>query len=433
MRIAIVGGGAAGIAAAWLLAPAHAVTLFEAQPILGGHIRTVGGNVPANGPAADAFDPARPLEAGVVEFDRASFVHFTALMAALDVELRPVDIATSLYRPDGAWHSPGLIRRARQSWRWRLRAASNAAPLAPARVRFDRRARRATAEDLRHAPMADWLPSGPFGDWIRALMTYAWSVPYGETRAVPAALGVPVQRHFLCDPLDWVTIVGGVSTWIERAVRGAQAHGAVIHRETPVHAIYRCHDAIADDSSDDIHAIRIESSVGPSHHDAVVLATSPGLIPRLLGDMDGDEVRRFGAWTDHQTHTLVHCDRGFLAARGVVEPTAFDLFVEDGRGGYNARLDALCGYPARGGPGFGLALGIDHLIDPARIIHRQPLLAPRYTVDAFAHRDAVIAHNGHRDTWVAGAWLGDGLHEGAIASAARVAERLGGRRLSTGR
>ncbi len=40
-RIAIIGGGISGLAAAYLLSPHNAVTLFEAAPRLGGHARTV--------------------------------------------------------------------------------------------------------------------------------------------------------------------------------------------------------------------------------------------------------------------------------------------------------------------------------------------------------------------------------------------------------
>lgn len=428
MKVAVVGGGAAGVAATYLLSAQHAVTLYERAPILGGHIRTVGRNARPNGPAADGFDPARPLEAGVVEFDRVSFTHFTALMAELGVELRPVDIFTSLYRPDGAWHSPGLLRAsARRRWAqgersWALRGLLRALPLGPHRWRFDRQASGADPAALRGQTMRDWLPPGPMGDWIRALMTYAWSTPYPETPRVGAALGVPVQRHFLCDRLDWVTIVGGVYTWVERAIEWARSRGAEVRCATPVDAIHRRADGIA-----------VESSAGADAFDAVVLATSPGQIPRLLADPDPDEQRRFGAWTDHDTHTLVHRDRGFLDRRGVVEPTAFDLFVDGERGGYNALLNHLCGYPRRDATRYGLALGIDHLIDPGQVIHRQPHTAPRYTQPALYHRPEVIAHNGHRRTWVAGAWLGNGLHEGAIASAAAVSRGLGGAALTPAR
>ena len=40
-RIAVIGGGISGMAAAHLLADRNAVVLFEAEPRLGGHARTV--------------------------------------------------------------------------------------------------------------------------------------------------------------------------------------------------------------------------------------------------------------------------------------------------------------------------------------------------------------------------------------------------------
>ena len=41
MKIAVVGGGIAGLAAAWLLKEAHEITLFESADYLGGHARTI--------------------------------------------------------------------------------------------------------------------------------------------------------------------------------------------------------------------------------------------------------------------------------------------------------------------------------------------------------------------------------------------------------
>ena len=41
------------------------------------------------------------------------------------------------------------------------------------------------------------------------------------------------------------------------------------------------------------------------------------------------------------------------------------------------------------------------------------------------YRDEVVATNGENNTYHAGAYLGDGLHEGAIASAFRVAQLIG--------
>ena len=65
VKIAIVGGGAAGIATAYLLDTFHQISLFEKQPILGGNVRTLNKNV-----SSVSFSPKFPLDNGVIEFLR---------------------------------------------------------------------------------------------------------------------------------------------------------------------------------------------------------------------------------------------------------------------------------------------------------------------------------------------------------------------------
>jgi uncharacterized protein len=60
------------------------------------------------------------------------------------------------------------------------------------------------------------------------------------------------------------------------------------------------------------------------------------------------------------------------------------------------------------------------LIGKDRIIH-----TPLYTTESFRYRDEVVATNGENHTYYAGAYLGDGLHEGAIASAFQVDQLIG--------
>ena len=38
---AVVGAGIGGISSAWLLSPIHTVDVFEAEPQLGGHTKTI--------------------------------------------------------------------------------------------------------------------------------------------------------------------------------------------------------------------------------------------------------------------------------------------------------------------------------------------------------------------------------------------------------
>lgn len=108
--------------------------------------------------------------------------------------------------------------------------------------------------------------------------------------------------------------------------------------------------------------------------------------------------------------------------------TEFDLFeLPASGGGYNAWLNALAGLPPGHAMNYGLALGLEAEIDPARVLLRQTHHSAAFTVAALAHRDEVRAGNGQRNTWHVGAWLGDGLHEGAARSALAISRALGGR------
>ena len=105
MKIAVIGGGAAGITAAFLLDKTHDVTLFEKRPILGGNVRTLNKNVTNVNLAPDL-----KIDNGVIEFQHKHFVNFHKLMDRLGVATETIDGgATSLYLNNGkVVYSPGV-------------------------------------------------------------------------------------------------------------------------------------------------------------------------------------------------------------------------------------------------------------------------------------------------------------------------------------
>ena len=92
MKIAIIGGGAAGMATAYLLDKQHDVSVFEKQPILGGNIRTLNKNV-----TGVALDPNVILDNGVIEFQRENFPNFHRLMQVLNVPLSEGRTSSELF------------------------------------------------------------------------------------------------------------------------------------------------------------------------------------------------------------------------------------------------------------------------------------------------------------------------------------------------
>lgn len=89
VRIAIIGGGIAGLTAAWVLQDQHEVTLFERAPRFGGHAHTV---------FVDSHGRSVPIEAGFEFFSRRGWPTFNKLLAQLLIETHDYQTRIAVYR-----------------------------------------------------------------------------------------------------------------------------------------------------------------------------------------------------------------------------------------------------------------------------------------------------------------------------------------------
>jgi uncharacterized protein len=92
-KIGIIGGGGAGLAAAWLLENDAQVTLFEREDRLGGHGDTV--FVPSSESGKDI-----PVDAGFEFFSDASAPYFIRYLKSLNVRIHPIPATFSFFRTD---------------------------------------------------------------------------------------------------------------------------------------------------------------------------------------------------------------------------------------------------------------------------------------------------------------------------------------------
>jgi uncharacterized protein len=403
MRIAVIGGGASGMATAYLLdKQGHQVTVFERQPILGGHIRTLNKNVRPN-----HADCSAVVESGVLEFPTA-FTDFIALMHELEVELEPVRVGSGLYFQDGRSLLSALAIDKNFSGIHRLLEHLRIDSLYASSAGLWFKSQLTNGNELVDRPLSHYLSRHcDRNTWLKLLVMYSYSMSIELLDDFPAALALPMLRAYLA--VEWVRVVGGVYTYIEKILtrfKGEIVLGVEIDR------IYRSTDRVT-----------ISLPAGDREFDKIVFATPPDRVMALLADPTDAETKRFAGWKANHAKTIVHTDASMYARYGVQQPSEFDFFETSQRWGYNGYLNQLCSITAP--PHYALSFQLEELIDRDKIVHVQEHHTPFYTTASFRDRDEIVLTNGENHTYHAGAYLGDGLHGGAIASAFAVARLLG--------
>ncbi|MEE3716786.1 FAD-dependent oxidoreductase [Tumidithrix elongata RA019] len=404
MRIAVIGGGASGMVTAYLLdKQKHHVTVFERQPMLGGHIRTLNKNVKPNQSECHEM-----LEGGVLEFPTA-FHTFIALMEELGVKLEPVSVGSALYPKDGNHFLSGVtidknytgIQRLIEYLRFDLLHARSAGLWLETRS--------AEIEDFYDRPLSEYVNNDSISNiWLKLLTMYSYSMPFDLIDDFPAELAIPMLRDYLA--VNWLRIEGGVYTYIEKILERFKGD---IFLNVEIANITRSSDTV-----------KIERSQGEiQEFDQVVFAMPPDQVMSLLADPTDAEIKRFSAWKANYITTTLHHDASLYNRYDIQHPSEFDFFQTETHWGYNSCLNQLCNISSP--KLYFLSFQLEDLIAKDCIIHTQKHHTPLFSTESFRYRDEVVATNGENHTYHAGAYLGDGLHEGAIASAFRVAQLIG--------
>jgi uncharacterized protein len=404
MRIAVLGGGASGIVTAYLLdKQGHHVTVFERQPMLGGHIRTLNQNVQPN-----QSDCHETLECGVIEFPTV-FHNFLALMEELGVELEPVNVGSALFFNNGDHVLSGVVIQKNFTGIHRLIERLRLDTIYASSVGLWLRTRFADLQEFYNRSLAQYLQRPSIRNtWLKLLIMYSYSMSLELIDDFPAELAIPVLRDDVA--VKWVRIKGGVYSYIEKIL--ARFKGEIL-LGVEINRIFR--------SSDAVKIVRLTGET--QEFDKVIFATPPDQVMELLADPTDAETRRFSSWKANHVTSLVHKDDSMYTRYGIKQPSEFDFFQTESQWGYNSYLNQLCDISSP--QHHFLSFQLEELIARDRIIHIQEHHTPLYTTESFRYRDEVVATNGENHTYHAGAYLGDGLHEGAISSAFRVAQLIG--------
>ena len=405
MNIAIIGGGAAGMATAYYLNKNHRVTIIEKHPMLGGNVRTLNKNVPID---SSLVQNNFYIDNGVIEFDESNFVEFHKLMKELNVEMERVELTTAYFAENGKhYFSPYRIKHSVPLWPKRILEFGK---LSFCAIDFQLFMLKTSIHDESYyegKSVSEFFNDHVYYKWLKMLLMYAYSIPYSHVDEIPAALGIPVLRR--CALFTrWTRIKGGVYTYIEKILEQFEGN---VRLDTEILGVER-----------NGQRVRIVFAKDQTEEfDLVVFATPPDQILKLLSDPSEQESLYFGSWKENIARTVIHTDNSIYDSYKVNSFSAFDVFEKGpSDAGYNGYLNPLVGLQDDSHVRYNLAYNMDDRIDPEKVIHIQEHHTPLYSVDAFKYRAAIIESNGNNRTYHAGAYLFDGLHEGAIRSARAV-------------
>ena len=410
-RIAVIGGGISGLGAAYSLAADHQVTLFEAEPRLGGHARTV--------MAGKRGDQA--VDTGFIVFNYANYPNLVSLFEDLDVPVAQSDMSFSASLRGGALEYG--LRDLKAVFAQKRNAVN---------PRFLRMLRdilyfNAHALDRARDPsqsLGDFLDEMGTGAWFRdyyllPLSGAIWSTPAEKIMDFPAyALIRFFENHALLNHTgqhQWYTVQGGSVEYVRRMAAALVGMGADLRTGCPVAGVRR-RPGRAD--------VRPEGGEWESF-DEVIFATHSDDSLRLLTDPTPQEARALGAVAYQPNRVVLHNDVRIMPKRRACWSSW--NYTEDAGKVMNQIdltywMNSLQPIP-QDDPMF-VTLNSTREIREEAIFDEVTLRHPVYDLGALEAQAALAARNGTLNTWFCGAWMKNGFHEDGLASAVEVAGAL---------
>ena len=419
-RIAVVGAGISGLAAAYFLSRRHRVWLFEKDRRLGGHTHTV--LLDVNETSDAERQPAEPLalDTGFLVHNERTYPNLVRLFAEIGVETRESDMcfAVSDARTGLEYSSRGA--RGFFAQRRNLVSPSHLRLLTEI-MRFNR-----VAPSLLDAPDADALTLGDFLDlhrfgdefthrYLFPTASAVWSSSLDAIRSFPA---LTLIRFFdnhgllgLNTHPTWKVVRGGSHTYVPRLT---QPVGDRIVRGVTIQKVLRSDEGVS----------VLFADRAPMIFDEIVFACHGDQVLPLLPGATDRERDVFGLFKTTMNQTWLHTDDTQLPR------------LPDARASWNYRLGAadapptvtyhlnrLQGLSTR--EQYCVTLNPNGDLDESRVLRKMVYTHPLYTREAVTAQARWAEVSGVNRTHYCGAYWFYGFHEDGLNSALRVARALG--------
>lgn len=411
--IAVIGSGIAGLSAAYLLQQKHNVTVYEREPRLGGHSRTI---------TVKHGDRIIPVDTGFIVFNERNYANLTALFAKLGVVVKSSDMTYAFTMRNGGfeWGAKDLntiFGQRRNLLRpWYLRLVRDV-------FRFNREAASRLANDPQ-ITLGQLVDAMGLGDafkryYLLPISGAIWSCPPQQMLQFPATVFVNFfENHSLLSmegQPQWLTVDGGSQQYVQKLTatlkrRPLNGVGAARVERTPT-------------------GVRVGDTNGAdTTFDHVIFACHTDEALSLLADSSVAERQALCAIRYQENHAVLHKSTRFMPKRRRCWSAWNYHACSEGREPrvtltyWMNKLQSIDErYPLF------VTLNPATPIADADIFDQTTFHHPVFDPAAIAAQQRLADMQGNRNTWFCGAYMRHGFHEDGLISAMFVAEKLGSR------
>jgi predicted NAD/FAD-binding protein len=418
-RIAVVGSGISGLAAAHALAGDASVTLYEAGDYFGGHTHTV--DLTLDG-------VTHGVDTGFLVFNHRTYPNLVRLFADLQVETAESEMSFSVQVPDTGLEWSGNDLNGVFAQRGNLLRPRFLGMLADI-VRFNRLsttlAQNGSDTEL-HESIGDFLDRHRFGSVFREwyflpMIGCIWSCPTEQMLRFPVATMIRFCHNHgliqIADRPQWHTVRGGARNYVERLLPTIPD----ARLNSPVRAVRRL------SPGDGAAGVLVSTDAGSEIFDEVILACHSDQSLTMLTDATADERAVLGAVRYHPNRAVLHTDASLLPRR----QRAWAAWNYERAAAVGQERAAVCLHylinrlqPLPWRQPVIVSLNPAREPDPAKVVQRFAYSHPVFDEAAIAAQSRLPSIQGRSHVWFCGAWTRYGFHEDGLMSALAVADGI---------
>ena len=411
-KIAIIGTGISGLGAAYLLNPHHTITVYEKNPYIGGHSRTVDVET-RQGPVA--------VDTGFIVFNYRNYPLLTGLFEHLQVPVAKSDMSFGASINHG-WLEYGTPRLANLFAQKRNLLRLDFWRMLRDILRFNARAKQFLDSDPQMS-LGDCLDRLQMGAWFRNYYLLAmggaiWSTPLDEMLHFPAASFIRFfDNHGLLtvsDQPQWFTVAGGSREYVSRLTASFADH-ILINRG--VVRVVREADQV----------VVVDTQGGRETYDEVVFACHADQALAMIAEPTREEARILAAFRYQPNRAILHSDQSFMPQHK--KAWASWVYLSEHRRDQN--------------PSVSLSYWMNNLqplatqeplivtLNPGRepdsaLVHNDYWFDhPLFDEAAIRAQSEITSIQGRDRFWFCGAYQRYGFHEDGLGSAVAMAQKMG--------